>query len=97
MIYVHVLYNIKPGMTGMQFYKELSEAKVIEKVHSNLGCITYEFSFPADGSTDKLYLFECWKDQESLDVHASQDYRKTQMALRDKYCENVTIKRLVEL
>ena len=96
MIYVHVTYSLKPDKTCSQFYNELLEAKILERIHKNPGCINYDFSYPADGSTDKLYLLECWKDQESMDTHGQQEYRKEQMALREKYCVNVDIKRFKE-
>lgn len=91
MIIVLVKYLCKPNLRD-EFVKTL-KTKGIDSISQNEeGNIRYDYSYPLD-SENEVYLTEVWENEELLTKHTNAEHFKELASIKEKYVENVEIKR----
>jgi len=76
-------YYTKPGMREL-FCAELTQSGFVGKVRNF--ALWYELYLPADGS-DRVIVYQGWKDREHIDLHRAQEYMKSFRELKQYYVE----------
>ena len=90
-----VTYHLKEGRREA-FMRELAERGVPEAVRAEDGCLQYDYYLSIQDANEVL-LAERWTCAEAQKVHLTQPHMAHVRELKEKYVEDMTIRRLVEV
>ena len=82
-ITINIRYTSENG-GAREYYKEMEESGIADRIRAVEGCIRYEYFFPAN-DPDGLLLIDEWADQEALNRYHASPMMKEAEALREKY------------
>ena len=82
-ITINIRYSSENG-GAREYYKEMEESGIADRIRAVEGCLRYEYFFPAN-DPNGLLLIDEWADQEALNRYHSSPMMKEAEALREKY------------
>ena len=80
---VNIYYS---GVNGnaRKFAEEMISAGIVSDIRAEDGNLKYEYFLPIEDK-ETVLLIDCWKDQQSLDIHHSSTMMERIIELREKY------------
>ena len=90
---VNIYYS---GVNGnaRKFAEEMMLSGIVSDIRSEDGNLKYEYFFPIEDK-ETVLLIDCWKDQNSLDIHQSSPMMEKIIELREKYDLHMKVERYV--
>ena len=84
------------GVNGnaRKFAEEMMLSGIVSDIRSEDGNLKYEYFFPIEDK-ETVLLIDCWKDQNSLDIHHSSPMMEKIIELREKYDLHMKVERYV--
>ena len=79
-----VTYTAKDSQTLRAFYKEVSEAGIIEETHKEEGNLRYDYFFSCERDNEIL-IMEKWVDKEAQVYHDGLPHLVTLGKIKEKY------------
>ena len=90
---VNIYYS---GVNGnaRKFAEEMMLSGIVSDIRSEDGNLKYEYFFPIEDK-ETVLLIDCWKDQNSLDIHHASPMMSKIIALREKYNLHMKVERYI--
>ena len=82
-ITINIRYSSENG-GAREYYKEMEESGIADRIRAVEGCLRYEYFFPAN-DPNGLLLIDEWADQEALNRYHASPVMQEAAALREKY------------
>ncbi len=90
-IVLHVTYTCLPGK-AQGFVQALKDAGLQAKVHSEEGCLQYDYHLSCEAA-DTVVLLEHWRDQAALSRHSAQPHMAEIQALKEGFVTATHVER----
>ena len=94
MFEILVIYTAKSKEHANDFVCKMTESGVLDAIRAENGCLKYEYFL---NGKDTILLYEAWESPEHQKIHMTQPHMKTAMEIKQKYIDNVLIKKLTDL
>lgn len=84
MFNLFVTYIAEDAKARQEFFKEVSEAGIIEATRAEEGCILYDYFFSAEREGEIL-LMEKWRSKADQEAHDKLPHLVTLGKIKEKY------------
>ena len=92
-VIVHIYYT-GTGGSARKFAEEMESSHTAAAIRAEEGNLRYAYFFPMT-DPETVLLIDCWKDQNSLDIHHSSPMMEKIIELREKYDLHMKVERYV--
>jgi len=79
-----------------EFFREIYERGIPDRVRSEKGCVSYDYYLPADGSSDRILLTEEWESAEMQKLHLEQTHMKLLADIKQRYVSETVVQVIAE-
>lgn len=79
-----------------EFFREIYERGIPDKVRSEKGCVSYEYYLPADGKSDRILLTEEWESAELQKLHLERPHMKLLAEIKQRYVSETVVEVIAE-